>query len=130
MIGPHEGKELELMLAGEKPLAAFGDIIPPDGEISEEIIPEQKFAPYVKAGAIKRFAADISYKNSKEMVRVICFTLPGEEWRAQFMIWYKAAFYSDRIPYDPSQEYIIGELLGYSTEDIAHFITNLEKRRA
>jgi hypothetical protein len=39
MIGPHEGKELELMLAGKKHLAAFGDIIP-----------EKKFPPYVENG--------------------------------------------------------------------------------
>lgn len=27
-IGPHEGKELELMLAGKKPLAMFSDVFP------------------------------------------------------------------------------------------------------
>ncbi len=45
MIGPHEGEELELMLAGKKHLAIFHDAIPEDGYISEDIIPEQALAP-------------------------------------------------------------------------------------
>jgi hypothetical protein len=43
MIGPHEGQELELMLAGKKRLAAFGDIIPENGIINEQIIPEKNY---------------------------------------------------------------------------------------
>lgn len=59
MIGPHEGKELELMLQGIKRLAMFHDIVPAKGGISEEIIPERAFARYIEQGEIIRFSRDI-----------------------------------------------------------------------
>src|SRR5690606_29233921 len=48
-VGPHEDRELELMLAGTKPLAMFGDAV---GSAQEA--PEDAFAPYVADGAIIR----------------------------------------------------------------------------
>ncbi|HNQ91996.1 MAG TPA: hypothetical protein PKI93_03585 [Alphaproteobacteria bacterium] len=54
MIGPHEGKELELMLASKKHLAIFHDIAPKNGTIAEKIIPDRAFAPHVQAGQIIR----------------------------------------------------------------------------
>lgn len=48
MIGPHEGRELELMLVGQKCLAAFGDIVPENGIIAEHIIPEKNLNPMLK----------------------------------------------------------------------------------
>lgn len=44
-IGPHEGRELALMLAGKKPLAMFNDDWPTDWEP-----PEIAFDPYVAEG--------------------------------------------------------------------------------
>lgn len=48
----HTNRELDLMLAGKKPLAMFY------GEISslphDEIVPESKFAPYVNVGRFVR----------------------------------------------------------------------------
>jgi|GEM_PF-4142683 len=40
-VGPHEGRELELMLTRDKKLALFGDIVWKDGTIAETIIPER-----------------------------------------------------------------------------------------
>ncbi|SCA55967.1 Hemocin immunity protein (fragment) [Candidatus Terasakiella magnetica] len=40
-VGPHEEKELDLMLSGDKPLAMFSDTIPSSMEL-----PEVKFQPY------------------------------------------------------------------------------------
>jgi hypothetical protein len=122
MIGPHEGKELELMLAGKKPLAAFYDELPTDGKISEEIIPEKAFHPYVLNGIIKRLSEDVTLFKDKSIVRVVCFCLPDEEWRARFLLWLKRETYSGRISHDSSHEYIIGGLLGYETADIEDFV--------
>ena len=44
-VGPHEGKELDLMLAGTKPLALFSDAV--EGASS---FPEADFVPHVAAG--------------------------------------------------------------------------------
>ena len=120
MIGPHQGKELELMLAGKKPFAFFYDVVPASGKISDEIIPENVFAPHVKSGAIKRFVEDIKSKN--DVVRYVCFTLPDEEWRAQFLFWYKKELVSQSLSYGHSHEYIIGNLLGYERKDVEDYL--------
>ena len=86
MIGPHEGKELELMLSGEKHLALFSDILTANG-ISEEIIPENAFAPYVASGKITRSQNDLVIQSSNDIIRIVCFTTPGNLWRANFVFW-------------------------------------------
>ncbi len=123
MIGPHERKELELMLAGNKSLAMFHDVLPTHGEISEEIIPEQAFAPHVTAGTFKRFARDISNVDNNDVIRFVCFTLPGEEWRAEFLLWFKHELFSNHISHNSAHDEIIGKLLGYCGADIAEFIS-------
>ena len=52
MIGPHEGKELQLMLAGTKKLAMFYDMAGQD--TPEDIIPEKAFENHVKNGRFIR----------------------------------------------------------------------------
>ena len=53
-IGPHEGRELELMLSGEKPLAMFSDVIASGFEW-----PDAEFQPHVSSGRLikKEFLA-------------------------------------------------------------------------
>ena len=126
MIGPHEGKELELMLSGDKKLAVFHDTLPDDGVISEDIIPEEKFAPYVADGNIKRLSRDIPNMRKGGALRFVCFTLPDEEWRAEFFLWYKSGFLRGDLQYHPAQERIIGALLGYAQSDIEDYIQKLE----
>lgn len=128
MIGPHQGKELELMLTGEKHLAVFHDVIPDDHDISEEIIPEQAFAPYVQQGKIKRFSSEIYLEKYKKTVRYVCFALPGEEWRAQFFLWQAGKRSRGEIPADDACDIIAGRLLGYSETDIQHFLENQKIR--
>ena len=81
MIGPHEGIELSLMLEGKKPLAAFSDIVPSDGNIPEEIIPEKLFCLPVKEGQINRHHHQ--FLTSMGTMKIVCFTIPDEDWRAQ-----------------------------------------------
>ena len=50
LIGPHEGRELELMLAGKKPLALFSA-----PTFEAETLPIKDFAPYVDDGLIIEF---------------------------------------------------------------------------
>lgn len=67
------------MLAGKKHLAMFCDALI-EGVISETIIPEKAFLPYVQQGLIKKFSRE--YKIKDHIIRYVCFTLPGHEWRA------------------------------------------------
>jgi hypothetical protein len=123
MIGPHEGKELELMLAGEKEFALFFDIVKPSYQIPESVIPEQSFAPHVKANTIVRITRDLVTKD-KKAIRYVCFTLPDNEWRAYTFLWAKQEILSGNRPADDAYEYLVGRLLGYEEVDIKDFLDN------
>ena len=113
------------MLAGKKQLAVFHDELINDQEIPEDIIPEKSFAPYVTKGTIKRFFEDIPVAKSGDVIRYVLFTLPGEEWRAHFLIWLKQNTLKNKIPHDKAHDIIIGRLLGYSEEDIQDYLLQL-----
>ena len=124
MIGPHEGRELELMLAGKKKIAMFHDVLISGEDIPEEIIPERAFAPYVKNGSIVRIQKDLKYKGQPETIRYVFFVTPGEEWRVYTHLWItEETLVARHRKQDTADESIIGRLLDYSEEDIAHFIS-------
>src|SRR5690606_18921028 len=105
---------------GEKHFALFHDAIPDDGVILEEIIPEHAFAPYVENGTIMRFSKD--YYDGAHTIRYVCFTTPGNEWRAQAFYHFHEEAMSGRRPFDEAYEYFVGRLLGYSEDDIADYL--------
>ncbi len=122
MIGPHEGQELELMLVGKKRLAAFGDIVPQNRIIDEQIIPDEAFRRYVESGKIIRFQSEI--KNyAGDLMRYVCFTLPDEEWRAHAYIFIRKQLHSKAVDYTDSIDQLIGYLLDYSQNDINDFLS-------
>ena len=121
MIGPHEEQELELMLAGKKHLAAFSDIVPDNGIIDEQIIPEQKFKPYVDNGEIIRQSTEFK-KPDGHLLRIVCFTSPNEVWRAKVYIYLRKKIYFKEMKYTDTLDEIFGDLLGYSQKDIAEFL--------
>lgn len=121
MIAPHQGKELSLMLAGEKHLAVFYDVLTPGQNISEDIIPESAFSPHVATGKMHRYSRDMTDKNG-HIIRYVCFTSPGQAWRAEAFFWAKEEGLSGRRPFDQAYEYFIGRLLGYNEADIDGFI--------
>lgn len=117
-IGPHEGRGLELMLAGKKPLAMFNDDWPSDMEP-----PEISFDPYVTEG---RFVKDEMYVSASAFkdgrLRYYYYALPGEEWRIARMMEVQRMFNVDRIPTTPELETETGRLLGYDEADIKVFV--------
>ena len=117
-IGPHEGRELELMLAGEKPLAMFNDDLPEGMEP-----PEIAFDPYVTEGRFIKREIVIPLSNPKlPSMRYYFYALPGEEWRMERLIKLERAFFVERVPTTPELETEIGRLLGYDDADILVFL--------
>jgi len=115
-IGPHEGRELELMLAQKKPLAMFSEIVPSSYEW-----PDQKFEPYVVSGKLVKKEFLVETPDGRHQVRYLFFALPNEAWRIDeayalsrmhFKSWSKEA-----------EEACVrlGRLLGYTEEDIRIF---------
>lgn len=125
MIGPHQGKELELMLSGTKHLALFSDEVIAGNTISEEIIPDQAFMPYLNRLFV-RMEKDIYFLKTKTMIRYVCFTTQGEEWRAKTIFWIKEEMAKTEKKFDPVFETMIGRLLGYTEEDIKDYIENFK----
>lgn len=120
MIGPHEGRELKLMLEGKKHLAVFHDAVPDDGLISEDIIPEKAFAPYVRDGILKRHVRE--FFDGKHTIRYVCFTSLEHSWRADYIFWVAELLYKGDKSFIDEQDIITGKLLGYTDDDIKEFM--------
>ena len=117
-IGPHEGRELELMLAGEKPVAMFNDDIPEGLEH-----PENLFSPYVKKGQfISREVMIRFVKLDLLKLRYIFFASPNEGWRIERLITIHQEIHEKGTPTTCELEREIGQLLGYSESDIQVYL--------
>jgi hypothetical protein len=117
-IGPHEERELELMLAGVKPLAYFSELTRADFEF-----PDAEFEPHVKTGRIiKRDILHIqTLLGQNEEIRSLYYALPGEEWRIDKAHANRLRGYQTRKKSDyDSRE--MGELLGYTKHEIDVFL--------
>ena len=112
-IGPHEDRELELMLAGTKPLAMFTEVVPPSFEF-----PEAEFAPYVATGEIIRYEEIYRNPRSEFATRIVYFALAGEEWRIDALHAINDAIFSGRRATTEQDDIETGRLLGYSDEEI------------
>lgn len=112
------------MLTGKKHLAVFSDALVPDHAISEEIIPEQSFKPYVTKGIIKRFERYLSSPKTPFPTLYVCFTTQNNEWRALAFFWAQDECASGSRPYDDAYEFFVGRLLGYAETDIEDYIQN------
>lgn len=122
-IGPHEGRELELMLAGKKPLAMFNDDLPEGMEP-----PEIAFDAYVAEGRFVKaeiiFPVDAFPDTG---LRYYFYALPREEWRMVRMIEILRGIFVDRVPSTDELEIETGRLLGYAETDISAFLDHISK---
>lgn len=118
-IGPHNDRELELMLAGTKPMAMFSDAL----HVSA-YFPDADFAPHVAAGRIIR-VEEIIPRPPYEM-RYLFFALPGEEWRIEEALVMCRNLCAGTVKDHDADSVRMGELLGYTTEDIQTFIAHVK----
>ncbi len=108
----HNGRELELMLSGLKPMASFvaEDLVPP------ELVGDAEFASYVESGQLTKHV----YRNDAFGFEMRSYCLPKEEWRGKLhnliyqLTWERKI---DGVFNREDRERIEGFLLGYSKED-------------
>jgi hypothetical protein len=118
-VGPHEGRELELMLSGSKPLSMFVEPIPPEFDV----FPEEEFHSLVAQG---RLVKEVSIEtlpgpgDKKRQVRRVLYALPGEEWRIRAVLLVQHLYTT--LPGWPDLDRVIGILLGYERRDIEQFV--------
>ena len=128
----HVGRDFDLMLAGEKPLAMFyGDA---DAEPDERIIPEERFDKHVQAGGfIKRaFVFECAVDPRTKMpvrVKYVLYAAASEEWRIAAM---RLALDTMMTmgQADEGLDRIIASLLGYSLEEINDLVASSRKQYA
>ncbi|CAN7248025.1 hemin receptor [Pararhizobium sp. LjRoot235] len=119
LIGPHVARELELMLAGVKPMAMFS--------VEPGMAPEytgEQFEPYVEKGIFVKFTAP----GSAPLIERRWYCLPGEEWRGKLSLMIYEALESDtkNSNFTSSDLHRIdGYLLGYSKECVEYFINHV-----
>ena len=116
----HTGRELELMLAGKKPLAMFyADL----GWLPDErVIPEKRFARYVKTGEFVRSEKVILgpyHPVWKRDIRTkfVFYALRDEAWRIPAMILAIHVQEKVQMP-NEAMDRITGALLGYTDEEV------------
>jgi len=109
--GPHEGRYLQLFLAGKKPA-----IIIDDWQM-------EPFEKYVESGELIKFP--LLVPDSPEMTwEIFVLTIPGQEWRAKKI----QSLYVNREqwPFEKMELWHskLGILLGYTNDDIRRFINS------
>ncbi len=116
-IGPHELRELELMLAGEKPLAMFSDVVPSSFEW-----PEADFEPHVQAGTFIKREEILRHPDMLFPMRLVYYALPQEAWRIEKLHAINAEIHAGRRKSTNQDEFETGRLLGYSDEQVRVFL--------
>ena len=116
-VGPRELRELELMLAGTKPAAMFGEAVQ-----FRDIIPEEDFAPHVAAGRIIKREYYWDDKESGHSFVEIYYALPGEEWRIDALHELNLVVQNKLRPWTNDDEISTGRLLGYTDDEINAFL--------
>ena len=121
----HTGRELSLMLRGEKPLAMFYAEV---SELPEEdLIPEDAFGPHISSGKFVRgeFILDMGYAEPlgrNALIKYVLFAQSAEAWRIPAMRLLKECFSKSKCRWNEALERIEGTLLGYTDEEIAAWI--------
>lgn len=116
MIGPHNGRELELMLSGEKKFARFTLELDSPHEVGDE-----EFAPHVESGRIRKHVV-LSETGPRCERRY--YYLDGEEWRVKLDLLITRCLHTAMVPdFGPEDLHRMdGWLLGYAAEDIEDFV--------
>lgn len=128
----HDGRELELMLAGRKPLAVFHDTIFADAAEDEV---DRSFAGFVEQGRFVRHEdrdlwGDPQTVNGRTALgaRLRLFALEDQKWRIDaYLLVAKAA---KGQPWSDALERLVGSLLGYTDEETQAWTEDLRQSHA
>lgn len=121
----HTNRELELMLAGKKPLAWFYDEI--SALPNEGIIPEERFRPHLVSGAFVRAEAlfdgpYLPHLGRTAVTKNVLFAVTEEAWRIPAFLLSMRVFHRTGR-HTEELERIQSELLGYTAEEVDAWCT-------
>jgi len=126
LIGPHEGRELELMLSGEKPMAFFSCFAE-----DADSIPDPAYMPYVEDGTLLMREWDIPMPCATNMppFHHVLLARPEEAWRLDDAFDILNNHEGDPRRHSDEGHVRMGRLLGYSEEAITAFTERCERLR-
>lgn len=114
-IGPHEGRELDLLLSGQKPMAMFSDVVPASFDWGET-----DFDPYVQRKQILK--RETFLEREGLTFRFVYFCLPSEEVRIDQLHEINTTIFTGVRPATEEDDIQTGRLLGYTEDDISTYI--------
>jgi hypothetical protein len=126
----HVGRELELMLSGEKPLAMF--YADADSEPDERIIPEERFNRYVEKGDIVREESTLEYSRDPRTdrpirVRYVFYAVASEKWRINAMRLILEIM-AEMGGADEGLDRLMSTLLGHSFDEVNDLVRKSRSR--
>ena len=121
-IGPHEGRELALMISGEKPLSMFVEWEPLDCKVFAEdefdvFVVEGRFSKHIRMESVP------SPDGRDLKIRRVLYSQSSEVWRIPALLMVQDIYRSLAPGFRPDLERFMGLLLGYNRDDIEKFIT-------
>lgn len=116
-LGPHEGQELELLLSGEKPIALFYDLLPVE------------FLRHLEQGTLSMQSKDIETSLPLPFSIMLIYKDAALADLNELMMCIETLFKETNFEKCIELERRVGQLLGYSEQDIEFYIQHISNRR-
>lgn len=114
-LGPHEGRELELLLSGEKPIALFYEEVP------------DEFLSHLNSDNLKKIMKTFPIQHANKTITfcLIYKNAPKPHLNELLSILEQSLLQKG---FQPTIERRIGQLLGYRKIDIEYYLNHIARR--
>ena len=114
-LGPHEGRELELLLSGEKPIALFYEEVP------------DEFLSHLNSDNLKKIMKTFPTQHANKTITfcLIYKNAPKSHLNELLSILEQSLLQKG---FQPTIECRIGQLLGYREIDIEYYLNHIARR--
>ncbi|MEL4445057.1 hemin receptor [Acinetobacter baumannii] len=115
-LGPHEGQELELLLSGHKSIALFYDLLPTE------------FVKHLEQGSLSMLSKDIETSLSLPFSIMLIYKDASLADLNELMLCIENSLKATQLEERLELDRRIGQLLGYSVQDIEFYIQHISNR--
>ncbi|AIL78147.1 MULTISPECIES: hypothetical protein [Acinetobacter] len=115
-LGPHEGQELELLLSGHKSIALFYELLPIE------------FIKHLEQGSLSMLSKDIETSLSLPFSIMLIYKDASLADLNELMLCIEKSLKETQLEDRLELDRRIGQLLGYSTQDIEFYIQHISNR--
>lgn len=114
-LGPHEGRELELLLSGEKPIALFYEEVP------------DEFLSHLNSGNLKKIMKTFPTQHANKTITFFLIYKNAPESHLNELLSILDQSLRQK-GFQPTIERRIGQLLGYREIDIEYYLNHIARR--